>query len=551
DDTTHIVTDLANNTLYYFRVTAVDVALNESEHSNEASAMPLDVTPAPPQDLAAIAGEGEVFLTWRMNTEIDIAGYRIYANTSTMPDTLLDSTLSALDTTKAVAGLDNDTTYTFTVTAVDDSHNESAFSNEVTITPSNTIPPEAPVLLSAVAGPGRVTLTWRQNHEIDFLRYRIYYGTAPEPASPMDSSGAIDDTVKTITGLTKDIFYYFRITAVDVALNESASSDELSAMPQNSAPVAVNDTITVKEDSTINFCALDNDSDVDGEFYFQNLVLDPGHGNVTLFVPPDTDYMHFSYTPNPDYFGADTFSYSISDYSGLFDTADTAEVFITVTAVNDKPTAFALLTPPANTILSITSANLSDSLDFAWGPALDVDGDTIEYIVECTDDLGDIFVFDTTDTILKVPHADILLLMETIGKSAGITGTWNILACDGLDTTWSSNGPFYLTITNSLTIDFLAGIPEEYALHPNYPNPFNPSTTLQFDLPAAADIRIVVYDLLGREVVRLVEQRLEPGYHQLVWKGRDRRDREVPTGVYIVLMVTPEYSKAIKMVLLK
>ena len=104
---------------------------------------------------------------------------------------------------------------------------------------------------------------------------------------------------------------------------------------------------------------------------------------------------------------------------------------------------------------------------------------------------------------------------------------------------------------SALAVDEAGGLPSAYALHQNYPNPFNPSTTLQFDLPAATDIHIVVYDLLGREIVRLVEQRLEAGYHQLVWNGRDRRGREVPTGMYIVLMATPEYRKSIKLVMLK
>ncbi len=106
-------------------------------------------------------------------------------------------------------------------------------------------------------------------------------------------------------------------------------------------------------------------------------------------------------------------------------------------------------------------------------------------------------------------------------------------------------------VQSTVAIDETDALPSAYALHQNYPNPFNPSTTLLFDLPAAADVRIMVYDLLGREVVHLVEQRLEAGYHQLVWNGRDRRGREVPTGMYIVRLVTAEYTKSIKMVLLK
>ena len=74
---------------------------------------------------------------------------------------------------------------------------------------------------------------------------------------------------------------------------------------------------------------------------------------------------------------------------------------------------------------------------------------------------------------------------------------------------------------------------------------------MQFELPAATDIRIVVFDLLGREVARLLNQRLEPGFHDLIWNGRDARGHGLPTGMYIVLMVTPEYTKSIKVVLLK
>jgi len=99
--------------------------------------------------------------------------------------------------------------------------------------------------------------------------------------------------------------------------------------------------------------------------------------------------------------------------------------------------------------------------------------------------------------------------------------------------------------------DELAGLPLEFALHPNYPNPFNPATTLRFDLPAATELTIVVYDLIGREVIRLVNRRLEAGYHRVVWHGKDESGAAVATGLYIGRIATPKYTKSIKMVLLK
>ncbi|MCH8838882.1 MAG: T9SS type A sorting domain-containing protein, partial [Candidatus Marinimicrobia bacterium] len=95
-------------------------------------------------------------------------------------------------------------------------------------------------------------------------------------------------------------------------------------------------------------------------------------------------------------------------------------------------------------------------------------------------------------------------------------------------------------------------LPEEFALHQNYPNPFNPTTTIEFDLPVSTDIRIVVFNLLGQEVARLLDQRLEAGYHQLVWNGRDVGGRTVPTGMYIVMLRgAPGHTKSIKVLLLK
>ncbi|MCH8839009.1 MAG: fibronectin type III domain-containing protein, partial [Candidatus Marinimicrobia bacterium] len=94
-------------------------------------------------------------------------------------------------------------------------------------------------------------------------------------------------------------------------------------------------------------------------------------------------------------------------------------------------------------------------------------------------------------------------------------------------------------------------IPSEYALHPGYPNPFNPSITLPFDLPEGAPVFLAIYDLMGREVIRLAHGDLTAGYHQVVWNGKDADGRTLPTGIYIAKLTTPGYTKSIKMLLLK
>jgi hypothetical protein len=86
----------------------------------------------------------------------------------------------------------------------------------------------------------------------------------------------------------------------------------------------------------------------------------------------------------------------------------------------------------------------------------------------------------------------------------------------------------------------------QFALNQNYPNPFNPVSTIQYDLPKSSEVSLVVYDILGREVAGLLNGYVEAGHHQIQWDGR-----EFPSGIYIARLMTPEYSKSIKMVLLK
>lgn len=74
---------------------------------------------------------------------------------------------------------------------------------------------------------------------------------------------------------------------------------------------------------------------------------------------------------------------------------------------------------------------------------------------------------------------------------------------------------------------------------------------IRYDLPHGSNVSLAVYDILGREVARLMEGHKEPGYHSIQWNGRDRRGLEIPSGIYIARLMTPEYAKSIKMILLR
>ncbi len=85
----------------------------------------------------------------------------------------------------------------------------------------------------------------------------------------------------------------------------------------------------------------------------------------------------------------------------------------------------------------------------------------------------------------------------------------------------------------------------------NYPNPFNPTTTVRFALKDKSNVTIKVYNIKGQLVKTLVDGKMSAGTHEVVWEGQDNRNRSVGSGVYMFRMVTPEYEKTIKSLLLK
>ncbi|MFC1525327.1 FlgD immunoglobulin-like domain containing protein [Candidatus Latescibacterota bacterium] len=99
----------------------------------------------------------------------------------------------------------------------------------------------------------------------------------------------------------------------------------------------------------------------------------------------------------------------------------------------------------------------------------------------------------------------------------------------------------------------LAGLflPVEPALDPNYPNPFNPSTTIPFALPAAQHVRVEIYNMLGQRVRILMSGLVQPGFHSLVWNGRDDGGHQVGAGLYVSLLETPDFRQTRKMMLVK
>ena len=95
-------------------------------------------------------------------------------------------------------------------------------------------------------------------------------------------------------------------------------------------------------------------------------------------------------------------------------------------------------------------------------------------------------------------------------------------------------------------------IPKDYVLQQNFPNPFNPATTIRYGLPKESDVTLCVYNVIGEEVSTLIDnEKRTAGYHAVVWDGRNDQGRLVSNGIYIYRLRSGSHTMVKKMVFVK
>lgn len=254
-------------------------------------AAPTDVTaPAAASQLAAVAGDKTVALTWTAPADADLAGYRLYRSTTSpvAPSyaTLVSSSLTG--TSYTATGLTDGTAYYFALVALDAAGN-TATAATASATPADSAPPAAPAGVKAGVGDSRVVLTWTGNTEPDLAGYRVYRdgSTTPVNAALLTGSAFTDSS------LTNGTSYSYVVTAVDSAGNESTASAAVTASPapgDNTAPAVPAGPVTVlgKGSVTVNWAA-GTDPDLASYTVYRSASGAAATKVATVTVPTYTD----------------------------------------------------------------------------------------------------------------------------------------------------------------------------------------------------------------------------------------------------------------------
>jgi len=183
--------------------------------------------PSIPHGLEVSPSSGSVTIKWLSNDESDVTGYKIYVSSG--------NTINAGKVTSyQLNNLTNGTPVTLSVSAYNSSGKEGPRTNDITVIPNppqkDLTPPNQPKGLSIIPVNTGLSLKWSPNSDYDLAGYDVYYGTSSGNYGKVINMG--DTTSYNIGNLTNGVRIYLVITAYDFSGNESARSDEVSAIPQ-------------------------------------------------------------------------------------------------------------------------------------------------------------------------------------------------------------------------------------------------------------------------------------------------------------------------------
>jgi fibronectin type 3 domain-containing protein len=558
---------------YFYRVMAAGTGGNESAPSDTVSAYPAQTPPLAPTNVVATAGDALIELAWDESTSPDTDHYRIERDTSSL-------FLSPVSIERSIAILTDGplggNELFYRVFTVDLGGLESAPSETVSCSPLVTAP-SPPTGLVATSGNGVVELDWAANPEIDIAGYVIYRDVVPE-IDAADSLAATWHTFLDDETAENYEVYWYAVSAIDLGGLVSAPSDTVAGAAAPGGAVFVQCGPGGYENGTYTYPynELSEGLAVAGEGAVV-LVL-PGECAGNIVLDDKTMIVGMS--------GAEVTEVFAVTGSVLAAVAgsDSAKVQgLTLNGMDSCDAAFEC---------SDTDVSVIDCVLKGASSGAEVHGSGQPSFTRTTflDDYQGILCSDTANPVVTScvfrdnqfcgvsnsadPGPVLGGTLETANDfintgflsiystgPAVISAELNYWGDDCPDSLWFVGNVDYVPWTDTLHVASYTecpstgveeGLPAVYALGENIPNPFNPVTRIQYDVPAPGGrVELSIYNVSGALVRELESGHVEPGRHVAVWDGRDRSGARVSSGVYFYRLEAADFKDQRKMVLLK
>jgi len=297
-------------------------------------------------------------------------------------------------------------------------------------------------------------------------------------------------------------------------------------------PVAVNDSVSFSEDHNVNIDLLGNDYCEGNKIKVESVEIAkmPVHGEIKQ-IDKSTGFV--LYEPFENYYGSDSFKYTVKNQ--LDEISNIATVHINITPVNDPPGSFNLIQPADEDSIYLVNS----IVEFKWYSSKDTDSPELEYTLYLKHGELDTAVSGITDTVFN--FSDPSIWVEHTEYS------WNVIAWDGILSV-TSDDTFRFKFKNINDINLKMGaIPGTDDIYQNYPNPFNATCRINYQISVQNHVRIDVLNSAGQIVQNLVNEIKYPGYHALSFNAG-----QLASGIYFyAFYINGKKYNIRKMILIK
>ncbi len=350
------------------------------------------------------------------------------------------------------------------------------------------------------------------------------------------------------SSLRNDDLYYWRLRAMDVGDTHSVWTAEGTSFwfnPVNDAPSRVNSGFTPADNQAVGSifptiawnAAQDPDwSDPHASLVYNLQMTEEEDFTLafvdTLTAPGSNSFDAYDLSDDTQYF----YRVKTIDDEGVESEWSNTQRFITNTAL-DPPGPFALVFPPDST------NGLEQTFQFNWQPALDPDlFDVVTYNLYVSADST--FISNVFEQLgLESPEFQ---LSESLPDNS--IYWWKVEAID--TDSLMTNSAVWSFVVGTVNIDFVE-LPTEFFLQQNFPNPFNPTTTIRYALPEQSAITLTIFDVQGRIIKTIIPEAHSPGWYEQRWDGSDASGNPTGAGIYFCRLTAGSFHQVIKMIYLK
>lgn len=419
--------------------------------------------------------------------------------------------------------------------------------------PANLRPPSVPQNIRGIAWNDTVLVEWDANVDSDLAGYILYRGKSRDNFT--DSADVGNTTRYLDTNVTNDTTYYYAVVAYDFDGNKSGRSEIIEVTPTVRPDPPTNISYRFDSNSILLIWEYQNLANISKINIYRSETADMASPTIYTIDKNLNTFIDSNLTTGKTYYYALTVTdsnqveslrsdvLSITPGDSFTFQAENAVIIGTVSMDNNHlgyhGTAFANF-DPSNSAVEFTKmpgfggGNRTLIIRYSLGNTnrtgnLIVNGNTTSLTMRTTGD-WDTWVYDSIGVTLQSGFEN-TIRFATTGNDFGNLDEITIV-------------PRVITAVESE--DNVTHSPSEFHLYQNYPNPFNPTTTIRFSLPRNSNVKIAVYDVLGRVVANLVNGNYDAGYHNVVFNASN-----LTSGIYFYRIEASGYVSVKKLMLLK